>query len=130
MPWLSFRTGSSVTRLCSSGRSSQIADTARRWLEQAERGVVAFAPRQQALGLAGDGLGHRPDAATELKRVATDEAARGVGLVELFAPEANRRSAIAIGRLIDIAVELSVGMEHQVLADQPAGICKAVRKTT
>src|SRR5713101_6239213 len=45
-------------------------------IEPAECGVVAFAPGQQTLGLTGNGLGHRPDAAAELKRVASHKAAR------------------------------------------------------
>src|SRR5260370_29269564 len=95
-------------------------------IKPAERGVVARPPRQQALGLAGNGLRHRSDAAAELKGVATHETARRIGIVELFAPETGRRRAIAVGRLVHITVGLSVGMEHQVLADQSAGIGKPV----
>src|SRR5713226_9310739 len=56
-------------------------------IKPAERGVVARPPRQQSIGLAGNGLRHRSDAAAELKGVATHEAARRIGFVELFAPE-------------------------------------------
>src|SRR5450631_4609468 len=65
-------------------------------VEPAERGVVARPPRQQALGLAGNGLRHRSDAAAESKGVATHETARRIGFVELFAPETGRRRAIAV----------------------------------
>ena len=44
-----------------------------------------------------------------------------VGLVELVAQEAERR-AVPVDRFVDIAVDQRVGMEHQVLADQPAGL--------
>src|SRR5712692_6537095 len=129
MPWLSLRMGSSVTRLCSSGRSSQIADRPSRWpLSRRNAAWWPAPPRQQSVGLAGNGLRHRSDAAAELKGVATHETARRIGFVELFAPETSRRRAIAVGRLVHVAVGLRIWMEHQVLADQSAGIGKPVRK--
>ena len=96
MPWLSFSTGSSVTRLCSSGRSSQIAETADAMaVELAEHAVMIRAPRQNALLLARDRFEHRPCTAAELDAVAADEAARKIGVVELLAPEAGRRRAVS-----------------------------------
>ena len=101
MPWLSFSTGSSVTRLCSSGRSSQIAESRKPMaVEPAEHAVMVRAPGQNALLLAGDRLEHRPGAAAELDAIAAHEAARQVGVVELLAPQAGRRRAVAVGRLL------------------------------
>ena len=98
-------------------------------IEPAKHRMVVRAPGQQALGLAGDGLHHRPDAAAKLKCIAAHKAARGIRLVKFLAPQAGRRRAVAVGRLIDIAIELGVGMKHQILADQPAGIGKTIGKT-
>jgi hypothetical protein len=44
------------------------------------------------------------DAAAELDAVAAHEAAVGVGFVELLAPDAQRRRAMAVERLVDVAV--------------------------
>src|SRR5580693_1142587 len=88
---------------------------------------MARAPRYEALRFAGDGLGDRPDAAAELERVAAHETARQVRFVELLAPQAGRRRTVAVGRLVE-AVDLGIGVEHQVPADQPAGIGEPVRE--
>src|SRR5439155_2742300 len=72
-------------------------------IEAAKGGVMALAPGQEALRFAGDSLGDRPDAAAELERVAAHETARRVGFVELLAPQAGRRRAVAVGRFVAIA---------------------------
>ena len=87
-------------------------------MELAEHAVMIGAPRQNALLLARDGLEHRSCAADELDAVAANEAAREIGVVKLLAPEAGRRRAVAVGRLVHEAVDLRIGMKHQVLADQ------------
>src|SRR6266702_7641621 len=97
-------------------------------VELAEDAVVVRAPRQNAFGLARDRFEHRPGTAAELDGIAAHETAGRIGIVEFLAPQAGRRGAVAVGRRFDIAVDLRIGMEHQVLADQPAGIGKPVRK--
>ncbi len=97
-------------------------------VELAEDAVMIRAPRQNALLLADDGLEHRPCPAHELDAVAAHEAARQVGVIPLLAPQAGRRRAVAVGRLLHIAVDLRIGMEHQVLADEAGRIGKAVRE--
>src|SRR5919204_2205570 len=86
-------------------------------VELAEDAMMIRAPGQNALGLAHDGFEHRPDAAAELDRVTTHKTARWIRLVKLLAPQAGRWRAVAVGRLFDIAVDLRVRVEHQVLAD-------------
>src|SRR5262245_23335032 len=87
-------------------------------VELAEHAVMIRAPRQDALLLARDSFEHRPCATAELDAVAAYEAAREVGVVKLLAPEAGRRRAVRVGRLLHKTVDLRIGMEHQVLADQ------------
>jgi len=65
---------------------------------------------------AGDRLDDGADAAAELIRVAANEAARGIGLVELVAPNAKRRGAVAVERLVGVAVDQGIRVEHQVAA--------------
>src|SRR6185437_8011872 len=79
-------------------------------IELAEDAVMVLAPRQDALLLARNRLEHRPGAAAELDAIAADETARGVGVVKLLAPEAGRRRAIGVGRLLYEAVDLRIGM--------------------
>src|ERR1700731_3087518 len=123
MPLESFSTGSSVTRLCCSGRSSQIAEKADAMVhELAIDPVMVFAPGQPPRLRTDDRFEDRPDAAAELKGIAAHEIAPRIGLVEFLSPETARRAVIAVERLIDIAVGQGVGVKHQVLADQPAGI--------
>src|SRR4051794_29378880 len=87
-------------------------------VELAENAVMVHAPRQNTLLFAGDGSEHRPGAAAELDAVAADEAAREIRVIKLLAPETGRRRAVGVGRLLHEAVDLRIGMEHQVLADQ------------
>src|SRR5207247_8209873 len=87
-------------------------------VELAEHAMVIRAPRQNALLLAHDGLEHWSCAADELDAVAADEAARQLRVVKFLAPEAGRRRTVTVGRLLHVAVNLRIGMEHQVLADQ------------
>src|SRR4051812_47484054 len=87
-------------------------------IEFAEHAVMIGTPRQNTLLLAGHGFEHRPGAAAELDAVATDETARQIGVVEFLAPQAGRRRAVAIGRLLHEPVDLRIWVEHQVLADQ------------
>ena len=96
----------------------------------AEDAMMVLAPGQAAVGIADDRLGDRSDAAAELVGVAADEIAAGVGLVEFHAPQAKRRRAIAVERFLHIAEDLGVRMEHQVLADQAAGIGQPVGETS
>src|SRR4051812_18460692 len=88
-------------------------------VELAERAVMIRAPRQNPLLLAGDRLEHRAGATAELDAVAADKAARQIRVVKFLAPQAGRRRTVGIGRLLHKAVDLRIGMEHQVLADQP-----------
>src|SRR5262249_53920566 len=97
-------------------------------VELAKYAVMIRAPGQNALLLADDGFEHRAGAAHELDAVAADEPARQVGVVELLAPEAGRRRAITVSRLRDIAIDLRVRVEHQVLADEAGRIGKAIRE--
>src|SRR5882757_8364582 len=83
-------------------------------VELAEHAVMIRAPRQDALLLARDRLEHRPGAAAELNAVAADEAARQISVVKLLAPQTGRRSAVGVSRLRHEAVDLRIGMEHQV----------------
>ena len=99
-------------------------------IEAAEGGVMASAPGQEALGFAHYPLHNRTHPAPELERIAADKIARRIGFVELLAPKAGRRCAIAVGWLGHIAVDLGVGMKHQVLPDEATGISKPVRKPT
>src|SRR4029077_4013467 len=57
-------------------------------VETAESGMMAGAPWQEAVRLAGDRLHDRPGAAAELEGVAAHKAAHRVGFVELLAPQA------------------------------------------
>src|SRR3954453_17464370 len=98
-------------------------------VELAEYAVVIRAPRQNALAFAHHGLEYRPDTAAELDAVTAHKTARKIGFIKFLTPQAGRRRAIAVGSLIDIAVDLRVGMEHQVLADQSARIGEPVGKT-
>src|SRR3954471_18082487 len=91
--------------------------------------MMIRAPWQDALLLARDGLEHRPCTAAELDAVTTDETAREVCVVELLAPEAGRRRAVGVGRLLHKTVDLRIGMEHQVLADEARRIGEPVRET-
>src|SRR6185436_5035391 len=97
-------------------------------VELAEHAMMIRAPRQNALLLARNGLEHRPRAAAELDAVAADEAAREIGVVKLLAPEAGRRRAVGVGRLLHKAVDLRIGMKHQVLADQTGRIGEPIRE--
>src|ERR1700681_4128508 len=85
-----------------------------------------FAPGQPPPSRTYNRLHDRGDAAAELKSIAAHEIAVGVGLIKFLAPEAQRRPMIAVERFIDIAIVQSVGMKHQVLADQPRRIGNAV----
>ena len=92
--------------------------------------VMVPAPGQPPRRDAGDRLVHRAGAAGELQRVAAHEIAGWVGLVELLAPQLDvigPRSPSTI--VVDIADDLRPRMQHQVLADQPAGIGQPVRET-
>ena len=95
--------------------------------EQLAIGAVVFGAPRQAADLHAMHRGHhRVLAAGELERVAAHEPAGAVGLVELLAPDAVARTAIAVQRLVELAGDPRVGMEHQVLADQAGGIGEAV----
>ena len=87
---------------------------------------MLFAPGQPSCLRADDRLDDRADAAAELKGIAAHEIAARIGLVEFLAPQAERRAAVAVERLIDIAVVQRVRVKHQVLADQAARIGDAV----
>jgi hypothetical protein len=81
--------------------------------------MMVASPRQLPGRGAGDRLVRRAHAAVELQRVAAHEAARGVGLVELLAPQVGDGCTPAVQRLLDIARDHRPRVQHQVLADQP-----------
>ena len=89
---------------------------------------MVLAPRDAAGIARDDRLENRRHAAAELEGVAAHEVALRIGLVELLAPQAQRRAVIAVERLLDIAVGLCVRMQHQILADESGRIGDAVRK--
>ena len=80
--------------------------------------MVTIAPGNAPATHACQGGEHRPATARELEGVAAYEVAVPVGLVELLAPDAIARAAVAIQRVIEIAVQCGVGVEHQVASDQ------------
>ena len=90
--------------------------------------VVRLPPGDAARCHAGYGGHHGALAADEFERPAAHEAAAEVGFVELLAPDAVVRAAVAIHFLIEITVDLGVRVEHEVLADKAAGIGDAVGK--
>src|SRR5579863_1186704 len=95
-------------------------------VQAAEDRVVARAPGQETVCLTGDSFDDWADAAAKLERVASHKAARPVGLVELLAPQTERYCPVAVGFLADVSVDVSIRMEHQVLADQAARIGKPI----
>ena len=97
-------------------------------IQLAEHAVVIRSPWQDALGFARHRFEHRPGAAAELNAVAAHKPAREIGIVKLLAPQAGRGRPVAVGRLLDVTVDLRIGVEHQILADQPAGIRQPVGK--
>ena len=97
-------------------------------VELAEDAVMIRAPRQDALLLAGNRFEHRSGAAAELDAVAANEAARDIRVIELLAPETCRRRAVGVSQFLHEAVDLRIGVEHQVLANQPGRIRKPVRE--
>ena len=97
-------------------------------IELAENAVMIRAPRQNTLLFARHSFEHRPGTAAELDAVAADEAARQVSVVELLAPETGGRRAVGVSDLFHEAVDLRVGMEHQVLAYQSRRIGEAIRE--
>src|SRR5260370_10362083 len=72
-----------------------------------------------------DGRHYRPLTAGEFERVTAHDAAGAVRLIELLAPDAIPRAAIAIEHFFEIAGDPRIGMEHEVLANQAAGVGKA-----
>src|SRR6516165_4810992 len=97
--------------------------------EELTIGAVVFGTPRQATDVhAIHGGHHRPLAARELECVAPYEPARTVRFVELLAPDAVPGAAITVKRLVEIAGDPRIGMEHQILADQAAGIGKARRE--
>ena len=66
------------------------------------------------------------DAAAELEGVAAHEAARSGRSRRTPGSRGTAAGRVAVERLVDIAVDQRIGVEHQVLADQPAGIGQAV----
>src|ERR1041384_5893432 len=97
-------------------------------IEAAKGGVVARAPGQDALCFARYGLGDRSNAAAELERVAADKTARSIRFVKILAPYAGRRRPILVSWVGHIAIDLGIGVKHQVLANQPARIGEPVRE--
>src|SRR5262245_53383782 len=119
MPSPSVSCGSSSTRLCSSGRSSPMMATERAWPNRASYAAM----RRPGCACPGDALTHEHDvgradgcqAARDLERVAANEAAGAVGLVELLAD-----AGAAVGTLVPLepVVESPARqggvMEHEV----------------
>src|ERR1700741_3735256 len=94
---------------------------ARAVAKQLAIGAVVFgAPRQAADLHAMDSRHYRSLTAGEFERIAAHEPPGAVRLVELLAPDAVAWAAITIERFVEIADDPSIGMEHQVLADQAA----------
>src|SRR5260370_7088221 len=89
-------------------------------------GAVVFGtPGEPAALHAMDGRHYRPLTAGEFERVTAHEPAGAVRLIELLAPDAIPRAAIAIEHFFEIAGDPCIGMEHEVLANQAAGVGKA-----
>src|SRR6185437_7538474 len=88
--------------------------------------VVVLAPGQTAGGLALDGLADQAAGTGELQRVAADEIAGGIGFVELLAPQAEHGGAIAVYTFVYISADLRPWVEHQVPADEAAGVGETV----
>src|ERR1700733_14434610 len=90
--------------------------------------VMRWSPRQTSRRHAGDRRSYRTLTAVEFESVTTYKAARRVRLVKFLAPDTVPRTAIAIQFRFKITVDLCVGMEHKILADQTAGIRQSVGK--
>ena len=121
MPLLSFSSGSSVTVLCSSGKILADRHHPGSMAEQLAIGIVMrLSPRHAARRHSGHRRSHRTLAAVEFIGVTSHKVTRRISLVELLAPDAISWTTIAIQRGIKITVNLGIGMEHEILADQPA----------
>src|SRR5262249_14072672 len=86
------------------------------------------APGHEANRLSVYCLGSNTNGTVELKVEPAHEAAGAVGLIELLAPQAERWPAVPVHRLFHIAANVPAGVEHQVLADEPAGIREPIGK--
>jgi hypothetical protein len=92
-----------------------------------EIGMVTLAPAGRRQREAGRRLG-RPGAAVHLEGIAAHEAARPIGFVEFLRDQdiAERSLPGRRDAVVEEAGDHRVGVEHQVAADQAAGIGKAV----
>src|SRR5271156_845998 len=90
--------------------------------------VMVLPPGQAARCDTADGFAHWRGAARELKRVATNEVTGWIGFVELLAPHACHRTTAAVYLVFDVAEDLRPRVQHQILADEAAGIGKPVGK--
>ena len=105
------------------------ADADRHAVADAGRGRRRGGPRPRArrpLASALTASVPMPMARLNWKLIAAHEAARAVGLVELLAPQAERRAAMPVHRFVDIAVTSAQGWNIRFLPDQPAGIGQPV----